>query len=121
MNLASTVSETLNARRRVRRPASPLKFAENSYGRRFRDTWFNEVHVPSIGIALIDRDDAAMHFMRPATREGDCDRELGKAITTVALDMHFHDFNRMAAGAGGKALRVIDPEGFPTTHDRARR
>jgi hypothetical protein len=64
----------------------------NSFGWRFQDTWFNEAHVPSIGIALIDRDDAAMHFMRPASSEGDCDRELGKAITTVALDVHFHDF-----------------------------
>ena len=77
--------------------------------------------MPSIGIALIDRDDAAMHFMRPAGREGDCDRKLGKAISTVALDVHFHDFNRMAAGTGGKALRVIALEVFPTTHDRARR
>jgi len=102
-------------------PANRILSRSNSFGRRFRDTWFNEAHVPSIGIALIDRDDAAMHFMRPAGREGDCDRKLGKAISTVALDVHFHDFNRMAAGTGGKALRVIALEVFPTTHDRARR
>src|SRR3984957_12703587 len=90
------------------------------FGRWFWDTRWNEAHVPSIRIALINSNDAATHFMRPATCGGDGDRELDKAITTVALDMHFHDFNRMAPGTGGEAVGVIRPKGFPATHDRAR-
>jgi hypothetical protein len=37
---------------------------------------------------------------------GNCDGELDKPITTVALDMHFHDFDRMAPVTGSEAVIV---------------
>ena len=54
--------------------------------------------MPSIGVALIDHDDAAVLFAKIAIRARHCDGELGKAVPAIALDMRFDDFDRMAPG-----------------------
>src|SRR6266851_1971659 len=74
---------------------------------RLRHTRFDEAHVPSIGVASIDHDDAAVLFAKIAIRAWHSDGELGKAIPAIALDMHFDDFDRMAPGTGGEAVCII--------------
>jgi hypothetical protein len=77
--------------------------------------------VPSIGVASIDHDDAAVLFAKIAIRVRHSDGKLGKAIPAIALDMRFDNFDRMAPGTGGEAVGIIGREGLPATHDRAGR
>src|SRR5882724_4633807 len=88
---------------------------------RLRYARFDEAHVPSIGVASIDHDDATMLFAKIAIRARHSDGELGKAIPTIALDMRFDDFDRMAPGTGGEAVCIICREGLLATHDRTGR
>src|SRR5258708_11058044 len=63
---------------------------------RLRHARFDEAHVPSIGVASIDRADAAVLFAQLAIRARHCDGELGKAVPAIALDMGFAAFHRVA-------------------------
>src|SRR5260221_9902553 len=74
---------------------------------RLRHARFDEAHVPSIGVASIDHDDAAVLFAKIAIRARHSDGELGKAVPAIALDMRFDDFDRMAPGTGGEAAGLI--------------
>ena len=65
-----------------------------SFAGRFRhDARFSEPHVPPIGVALIDGDDAAFHLMEVAIRARHADGELGKPIAAIALDMDLDDLD----------------------------
>ena len=68
--------------------------------------------MPSIGVASIDHDDAAVLFAKIAIRARHSDGELGKAVPAIALDMRFDDFDRMAPGTGGEAAGIISREGL---------
>ena len=71
---------------------------------RLRHARFDEAHVPSIGVASIDHDDAAVLFAKIAIRARHSDGELGKAVPAIALDMRFDDFDRMARAPEAKRL-----------------
>ena len=57
----------------------------------------HKAQAPPIGVALIDRDDAAIHLMEIAVRARRHHGEVGKAIAAIALDMDFDDFDGVAA------------------------
>ena len=119
--------ENVNAAMREARGTSARGFTINPapsrplFAGRLRHTRINEAHAPPIGVALIDRDDVAIHLVEIAVRARHGDGELGKAITAIALDMDFHDFDRVAPSARGEAASIVGSEGFSATHDRAGR